>query len=253
MFQIFFRLAIIVAAERLLAVKKPLHAKLYFTRGRITIAIITIYAMSFALNFFGFIRFTVVIKEYCNNTKFTYQYIPMNETILPNLHKYIQISLILAPFLIVCIPLVVLITLNSSLLYYLRQNRKHIAVGCSAIKLQQSRNNEQKITFTVFMIIFSIVIFYTPAAILYLYDWMKKYVFQYTETESLQNAWEISNLLIYFSNATNFAFYSTNKKWRQCVLELICSKRQKQFHQVGKENNRRVKGVIFTVERDKRN
>lgn len=202
----------------------PLHTKVYFTPEKVMFTIIVVLIAATLVNTYGFFLINPVIKSYCNNTKFDYYFAPINETATPILHRYVQFSSLISPFFIVFIPLVALVVLNFSLLYYLRQNYKQVVLTGSAVRMEQWKNDEQKITLVVAMIILSFVALSTPSALIYLYAWVRKYVYDYhLQTKAISTAITVSNLLVAFSKSSNFILYNVaSRKFRQNLLDSIC-------------------------------
>lgn len=224
----FCRSAVVVTCERLVAIKTPLHAKLYFTPRKTLMSILVVCTTAALLNAYGFFLSTPVIMSYSNHTIFNYCIFPINAIATPNLYKYIQFSTLVAPILIVFIPLVMLITLNFSLLYYLRQNYKQNVVVENTVRRQQSKTDEQNITFVVAMMILSFVAFCSPSAFLLLSDWVRVYIYQqYRRPGTISIAVTISNLLVAFSKSSNFILYNVvSSNFRRHLLKLFGFRKQ---------------------------
>lgn len=212
----------VVTVERVVAIKMPLHAKLYFTHHRVVVTIVVIYIVSFALNSYNFVWLNPFINSYCNNTKFVYGLMTINETESPNLHIYVQISWLISPFLIVYIPMLILIVLNTSLLYHLDKNRKTME-DAKTTRAPQIRSNEHKVAFTVAVIILSFIILSTPSAVLHLLEWFRFYIHEPPRTQASLEAATVANMLVVLNKASNFILYCTvSSKFREQLMLLIC-------------------------------
>lgn len=198
----------------------PLHAKFYWKRWRIVLTVVLIFCSSFLLACYNFVWMSPVSVSYCNNTVFNYGLRPVNETVSPKIHKYVQISLLISPFFIVCLPMILLIVLNSNLLYYLHRNRKNMLNASNA---PQMKVNEHKVAFMVAVIILSFIILSTPSAILYLYDWFTTYVTKSRRSATYIKAATVANLLVVVNKASNFVLYcSASSHFRRRLMGLIC-------------------------------
>uniref|UniRef100_A0A5S6QTG7 G-protein coupled receptors family 1 profile domain-containing protein n=1 Tax=Trichuris muris TaxID=70415 RepID=A0A5S6QTG7_TRIMR len=212
-------LAIAVTFERLVAIRKPLHAKLFFRKWHLTVLIGSIYAISLlvvAYNFFWFYPAEITITTKCNSTLSIWTLRAVNRTVQPTLYEYVSTSLKIIPHISLTIPLVMLTVLNSALFYYLRQAHK---MSLTMTGINQSRMVELRVALVVVSIIGTFVVCQTPSGILYIWDAM--------QTQNRRPLWfytavSVSNILVVFGKAFNFVVYcASSSSFRKKVQRLL--------------------------------
>ncbi|OUC42720.1 hypothetical protein D917_10266, partial [Trichinella nativa] len=155
-----------------LAIRKPLHAKLFFKKWHLISLITLIYVASFVSvsYIFFWLTPTEITVNRCNKTQTLLMLKPINETVHPTVHQYVSVSLKVAPHLTCTVPLILLVVLNSLLLYYLRQGRK---MSQMVANVNPSRIIELRVTLIVVSIIGTFLICQTPSGVLYVWESMQ--------------------------------------------------------------------------------
>lgn len=213
-----FRFAITVTVERLIAIKSPLKAHIFWNKTRSTLVIITIWFLTLVLQLPQFFWFVVHSKPDCADpTKSTFMLMTISRrrkhyTILKTLNSAL-------PIVIVVVPLTLLVALNSLLIYFLRQNNKSLTqLGMTS---RNCDNTERKVTKRVLCVIVIYFIFNFPSAVLILW----------TILEPDRNLAKIlydlplfivSTVLVTFSKAINFPlYYCININFRKQLKKLF--------------------------------
>ncbi|KRX72307.1 putative G-protein coupled receptor F59B2.13 [Trichinella sp. T6] len=199
-------LAIAVTFERLLAIRKPLHAKLFFKKWHLISLITLIYVASFVSvsYIFFWLTPTEITVNRCNKTQTLLMLKPINETVHPTVHQYVSVSLKVAPHLTCTVPLILLVVLNSLLLYYLRQGRK---MSQMVANVNPSRIIELRVTLIVVSIIGTFLICQTPSGVLYVWESMQMNASNNSRPDWFYTAVAVSNILVVCGKAINFAVY----------------------------------------------
>ncbi|KRY93688.1 putative G-protein coupled receptor F59B2.13 [Trichinella pseudospiralis] len=211
-------LAIAVTCERLLAIRKPLHAKLLLKKKKIITLIALIYALSLPLFSYTFVwhKPIEVTVQRCNMSRTWWTIQEINRTEHPWLENYVKLSLKLVPNVSITIPLFVLIVFNSLLLYSLNKSRKEAAqMGNN----QHHKAVELRVAMTVAITIAAFLLFQLPSAVLYLWDAINgsrnRPMWFYTVTT-------VSNVLVSTGKAVNFIIYcASSKNFRIQLLRLF--------------------------------
>lgn len=206
-----------VTVERVVAIKAPLQAKFWWKSHRIVITLILVYLLSFLASCYNFIWMSPVITHICGDV-YKYGLQTINGTARPNLNTYVQFSLLVTPFLIVTVPTILLVVLNSCLLYYLYRNRENMA--CQTNTPHQRQGNEFRVTCTVSVIVLSFILFTSPSAVLFIYEAIHK-----SRAPIYMEAVIFANLLVIIGKSVNFVLYcSVSDHFRRRLVDLLCRK-----------------------------
>ncbi|VDP28556.1 unnamed protein product [Soboliphyme baturini] len=211
----FFRFAIAVTAERLVAIIFPIHAKAFLRMWHLKLISAVIAIWSLGINLYNLFWMVPVQAErfVCNQTVLTWRLEQLNKSDNPAMYNYVQLSLAVVPYVSVVTPLIMLVILNSLLLRYLHIGRSGITSNGSHSKLVEFR-----ITLMVVLIIASFIVFQTPSAFLYIWEAVssKPYpVWFFTVTT-------ISNLLVSFGKALNFVLYCViSSNFRRRLIKIL--------------------------------
>ncbi|CDW51851.1 G protein coupled receptor [Trichuris trichiura] len=191
-------LAIAVTFERLLVIRKPLHARLFFRKWHFAVLIGLIYAISLlvvAYNFFWFYPTEITITTNCNSTLTIWTLKAVNRTAQPTMYEYVSTSLKVIPHITLTIPLFMLTVLNSALFYYLRKAHK---MSLMLTGVNQQKTVELRVALVVVSIIGTFLVCQIPSAV------------------------SVSNILVVFGKAFNFVVYcASSSSFRKKVQRLL--------------------------------
>lgn len=204
---IWFRFAVVVTVERLVAIRTPLHARSFWKTWRMMLIIGCVLFFSFSLQLFNFFLLTPDTLPNCLNKT---QRLPYFRLIRKNdsnhlLFHYVRISMTLQPIVQVTFPLLLLVLLNSMLLRYLWINRKAVARFGNQPRSSTTQNTslvskEWKITMTVMSIVITFIIFNLPSMVVY---WLSAKLNSYSFNYGV-------NFLVTINKALNFVLYCTS-------------------------------------------
>lgn len=160
-----FRFAIMVTVERLVAIRTPIRARTFWTPNRLITIIVIIYLLTVLFQIPHYLWYEPSSIPDCTN---------LNKTIpvlmqLPQSHKYyklVKIAITICPMIIVTIPLILLISFNSLLLYHLRLSRKYVC-EFESFPNQRSKDNERQITIMICVIVGTFFVFNFPSAVVF--------------------------------------------------------------------------------------
>lgn len=211
-------MALAVTAERVFAIKMPLHAKFYWKNKRIAVLIVTVFLTAALMHLYNLFWFRLAIYPlYCSNGTFAYAaYALLPVTQNDSAFSYVQASRIFVPHLSITIPFFILFILNAFLLYYLHKNRRAMADATNAPLLRQ---NEMKVALMVAMIVFTFILCSAPSVALYIYDAIV--TSPYTAIWYMLSA--LSNCLVVVGKASNFILYcSASSHFRRRLVRMFC-------------------------------
>lgn len=217
---LFCRFAIIVTIERLVAIRTPLHARSFWKAWRMVLIIGCILFLSFALQLFNLFWLTPESRPMCaNKNQRVYFWHLIKEHDNYYLFQYVRFSLIVTPILQVTFPMVMLVLLNSLLLYYLWLNRNSVSrINSTSNQNTSSNNKEWKITTTVVIIVVTFLLFNFPSLIMY---WLTTSNIVPNSPTS-RNLTSISTFLVSVNKALNFILYCTSSdSFRRRLFKLF--------------------------------
>lgn len=204
-----------VTIERVLAVRFPLRAKFFCNRSRLTVSIVTIFLLSFALNSYHYVSRKTIIIPFKNNsvgnTNCTFAITPVDPILEPAKHEYVTVSICLTFATSIVLPMVLLIVLNSVLIHFLRKNRQEM-IGKGAgdnhkfgplARLTQ----EMKITLTVTILIVAFVVFNLPGGIVHAVELFKYQLAAAKAPLLFYEITELCNVLAITQKSLNFFLY----------------------------------------------
>lgn len=206
-----------VTIERLIAIKTPLKAHIFWNKIRLSLVIIAIWLLTCVLQLPQFFWFYVQSLPDCKDIKkstFMLKSIPTtreNYTLIQTLYSTL-------PVLIVIIPLILLVVLNILLIHYLRMNNKNLVqLGVSS---QNSYTTERKVTKRILVVLIICFIFNFPSAVLMLWTTLGKN--KHIRKILLDFPAFISATLVTLSKTTNFIIYCcVNDNFRKQLKQLF--------------------------------
>lgn len=269
-----FRIAIAVTVERLVAIRRPLHARLFWNSRRITLILVGIYVISFYLVLHNWFWMWPVELRRCDGGKlFGLQQLKKDDS--PIMYWYVRVSQYIAVFFTIAGPVIALMVLNSWLVYSLRQNRREMTAkfsitndstqprtrillkkrafstgpANSSPNLRQ-RTSESKVAFMVFVISASFILFELPSAILFIWDTAAFFTPRKGRPQWFSQAAAFSNQLVSVNKALNFAVYcGAGQHFRRVFLRLVCKRLPfKRFYRYGSTHNQ-TSGYNFPATR----
>lgn len=248
-----------VTVERLVAICRPLHARLLWQSHRIIILLICIYVFSFLLFVHQWFWMFPGSVPLCNgNGRRVYGLRKIKRSDSPAMYDFVLVSQYLAIACTFVIPVIAMMFLNSLLLYFLRRNRRDTlaklvpadsltantgSVDCGAGQdrkglakrrsdgksansnniTTRQRTCENKIAFMVSVIIISFMLCLSPSAILYVWETIFIGILKYPRPDWMSTVALVSNYLVITNKAMNFVLYcSAGKHFRRKLLQLIC-------------------------------
>lgn len=199
----FFRLAVSAAGERLLTVRFPLHSIVHFKRRRMLFVIACIFVLALLLNVHFLFSLRVVSVPVCNSKLTTIGLSIATKSSEPFSYNYGIYSL--GAFVIAAqiIPLLLLITLNSSLIFSLSraaENDEELISDASS-QLQ----NENQISVVVAAMIASFVLFNIPSAVTWTIHLANG--LQTAMPNNFHTAVEVANILVATGKCINIFVY----------------------------------------------
>lgn len=217
-------MALAVTAERVFAIKMPLHAKFYWKKKRVIILIIAVLIGSLFLHLYNLFWFRLIERHlFCSDGSFSYTayiLVPINQS--ESAYLYVQASRIFVPHLSITLPFFALFVLNGFLLYYVHENRRAMADATNAPQL---RTNEMKVALMVALIVLTFILCSTPSVALYIYDAISTFVLRSSPyTVTFFNLSTLSNCLVVIGKASNFVLYcSASSHFRRRLVHLFCT------------------------------
>lgn len=206
-----------LTVERLIAIRKPLHAHLFWRKYKPGCIIAIICCVSFLFQIYNFFYITPMTLPNCmDNSKRVHFFMKIKIVDNYYLFYFVQYSLMVIPLITITLPVVLLALFNCLLLYYLRSSRKEL--GNFVIKTNpRTSQNEWKVTITVLAIVFTLLIFNIPSVVYY---WLSTFSIYNSVTLSF-----LSNFAIVVSKTVNFLLYClTSSKFRLRLLKIFASK-----------------------------
>lgn len=215
-----------VTTERVVAVKLPLHARLLLKKRRVVLAIVLIFLFAMLISLFHFALRKVITGPICNRCdEFTYRWeLPSPKTGYAR-YIYVRISVGLYSSLVVAIPVIILIVLNSILIHYLRQHRmtadpKNGGNNHQTNTMKQ-KSTERKVTTMVVIIIITFIILNMPSAVLFFLE-SAEGIKQNISKTLYADIIAISNTMVTTGKATNFLLFClSSESFRKRLSELL--------------------------------
>lgn len=199
-----------VTIERLIAIRFPLKIRSLWTRRRITFLISFITLSTLLLQTYHIFWFKPTTLPSCkqpNNTVYVLYSISNENSPAAN---FVRTSIYLSPILNVCIPLLIMGTLNGLIIYYLRQNSNQI-IRMSSVNEKHSMK-ERKVTIMVMIIVSAFIVCNVPSVVVYIVSLFRKVTF-----------WSaVTNYLVCLNKALNFLLYCcASKSFRKKCKTLL--------------------------------
>lgn len=232
-FDYFSRLMVMVTIERCTAVRFPLHSHIFWRRSRTLLMIGAVFLVAFGLNAFQYVARKVTLaavgrQDMFNSTiNCTYTWDYVNPRLEPIKFAYVKVSFHVVFILSIVMPLLLLASLNSVLLHYLRKSGEQI----SDKELNDARKDsrlvqERKVTLTVATIILTFVVFNLPGGIVQAYELVSS---QFLNSMNLlfYDIAELCNCLTISQKTANFFLYcfSSSAFRRRLFLVLFGTKK----------------------------
>lgn len=207
--------------ERLIAIRTPLHAHLFWRKYKPCFIISFICILSFLLQIYNV--FWLIQKKY-PNCKDSSKVVSMMKVIELDdnyyFYYFVKYSVIIVPVFTVTLPVILLVVCNVMLLYYIRVSRTELRNLRKSKKL--CTNTEWKVTTTVLAIVLTLVVFNLPSVI---YFWISYFTVYRSRTLVF-----FSNFTILVSKSLNFLLYctvSSNFRRRLCKIFALKAKGQR--------------------------
>lgn len=203
-----------VTVERLIAIRTPLRALTIWNHRRVAfvIGLICLSTLLLQLPHFFWLKPTE-FPDCSSPNKTTFVLLQIN--ISHRFYTMLKYAIIICPVIVVTIPLVLLISLNSLLIHHMRLSRRNIKQLGGLMNQSQNMNeeNELKITWMVLIIVFTFFIFNFPSAIVFMYSIFEK---DQIKLSKLVTPSIIANYLVTLNKALNFPLYCcSSSKFRK--------------------------------------
>ncbi len=204
-------MTVLLAVNRYVAIKKPLHAQYLCTLWKARIQILAVVIFSVTCNVPRFFRYDMVRHD--GNVTFE------ETTIGKGSLFHIIYTNVLYTVLVLILPLGILMVMNLSLVLELRRMRSQ-----RRLMNVSSQPSDQNITLVMCIIIVIFIACHTPDRILegissfYKRDWWKYSCYLYA----------VCNLLIIFNSSSNFlVYFFVRKRFRRVFYETVCMARSR--------------------------
>ncbi|CAD6192890.1 unnamed protein product [Caenorhabditis auriculariae] len=225
-------LILAVSIERLLIVRSPLRAKLYWQRGRMVVVLSSIFVATGLLTVYHHFEWDCVIEEFCNGTQMidfcwysgmrhqkTYRkmdYIDPSEV----KKIYMQFSTFLNAILVVFAPIVLVIVLNVMMIRQL-----HVSWKCPQLEAvrgtlsKHQMRQRQRVTITVIAIGICFSLSQGPSAFMVLYELFAGYD---NVGSTFYAIFSITNSLVVTGKTINFILFCLSSEHfrRKCFVLL---------------------------------
>ncbi|VDD89543.1 unnamed protein product [Enterobius vermicularis] len=233
-------LILAVSVERLLVIRRPLRSRFYWKKRVKYFVLLSIFAATGVLTTYHHFEYDCQMFFTCNGAQLsqacysaTDEKHPvswMNSNVVytsPMKRHFIWISTLCNALLVVFIPIVLVVVLNTLLVWQLHisENTARLhADGTSLRAIQQMQFQRQKyrVTVTVVAIAFSFSITQGPSAIMVLWELRGGYA---SRSAHFLTIFSITNTLVVFGKMTNFAlFWFFSSHFRRKFIGLIIRK-----------------------------
>lgn len=192
--------------ERLIAVRFPLHAIVYLNRRGILSAIACIYFMALLLNVHFLFSLRVVSVAVCKSNSTTIGLEIAKKATEPFSYNFGHYSLVTFVVTAQIIPMLLLIALNSSLIFSLRKLlTNEMELRRNRSESSNAQQNERQISMVVAAIIASFVLFNIPSAVVWTIH--LAYGLNIEMPKEFHTAVEIANILVPTGKTINFIVY----------------------------------------------
>ncbi|EFO16126.1 G protein-coupled receptor [Loa loa] len=223
-------LVVAVCADRLIGIRRPLHAKTNYNKHRIPLLIAVIVTITGIVNFYQHFQYKCFMRNYCNRTQIYSRCILINNDgrwfrnrtnpYSVSYRNFIDIGVTVNAITTIILPIILLSFFNFLLLCILRNRRDLLLVSTNQQSLPKKKRSlqylkmEHRVTLMVTLIVTTFIILNGPSAVIHLVNLARKKKLNYNFTL-------LGNTLVIIDKACNFiVFCLTSQHFRARLFQL---------------------------------